>query len=137
MKSAKTNLLFLVIGTLTFVLGLYFYSTMSDLGVFEIVMAGLVLIGVVFGIVIGIKRVGEEKKGIPADDEMSFRIKQKAAAKAFGMSFYLWTFIVIFTVDSNIEVVVPFAIGLLGMAVLFIAFWIHYSNKGIQIGDEN
>lgn len=128
-------LLLVLAGTVTFMAGLWLYSTMESLGVFEYAVAAGVLIAVVFSLIIGTKRLKEEKNGLTVDDELSHQIKQKSAASAFSYSFYLWTLIVIFTVDSNLRIEIPIGIGILGMGLLFIGFWIYYSKVGVQ--DEN
>ena len=62
MKNTKTMLLLLVGGTVTFALGLVAYSMMESLGTFEYVMAGAVLVIVLFSIILGMKRLKDEKK---------------------------------------------------------------------------
>ena len=128
-------LLLMVIGTLTFVAGLVAYSTMESLGAFEYTVAAFVLIAVVFSFVLGLRRIKDQKKGLTVDDELSLRIKQKAAANAFMLSFYMWAAIVLFTVDSNLRIEVPIGIGIVGMGLLFIGFWLYYNQSGIR--DEN
>lgn len=131
MKSTKTMLLILIIGTVTFTGGLFAYSTMSTLSTFEYSLAGFVLLTVVFSIIVGIGRLKNERKGLPADDELSNAIKQKAASRAFAYSFYTWTGIAVFTVDSNLRNEIPIGIGIALMGLLFIGFWIYYAKTGI------
>jgi len=135
MKKTKSMLLIMLAGTVTFSIGLWLYSTMDSLSILEYSMAALVLIVVVFSTIVGIKRLKKEKKGLTVDDELSLRIKQKAGASAFSLSFLLWSFIALFTVDTGLRPEIPIGIGILGMGLLFIGFWIYYSKKGIQ--DEN
>ena len=108
---------------------------MESLGAFEYTVAAFVLIAVVFSFVLGLRRIKDEKKGLTVDDELSLRIKQKAAANAFMLSFYMWAAIVLFTVDSNLRIEVPIGIGIVGMGLLFIGFWLYYNQSGIR--DEN
>lgn len=135
MKKTKTALIIMLAGTLTFVAGLWAYSTMSELGAFEYAIAGLVFLIVIISVIVGLKRIKDEKKGLTVEDELSKSIKQKAAASSFMYSFYLWTMIILFTIDSNLSIEVPIGIGILGMAFLFLGFWAYYSKSGIQ--DDN
>jgi len=127
-------LIMMLAGTLTFSAGLWLYSTIETLGTFEITVAVLVALMVIFSLFIGIKRLQDEKKGLTPEDELSKSIKQRAAAMAFMYSFYLWTFIIIFTVDSALRIEIPIGIGIMGMGILFIGFWIYYSKTGIDNG---
>lgn len=136
MKSTKTMLWVLLGGTFTFIAALFTYSTMKPLGTFEYVVAGMVFAVVVFSLILGYKRLTDEKNGLTVDDELSNLIKQKAAASSFLYPFYVWTLIIIFTFDSHLSVEVPIGIGIFGMALLFIGFWIYYSNKGISNEDS-
>lgn len=135
MNKTRTMLLIMLGGTITFIAGLWAYSTMESLSAFEYTIAGLVLIAVLFGFIVGLRRMKDEKKGFAVDDELSHRIKQKAAASSFQFSFYLWTLILLFTIDSNLSIEIPIGIGIGCMGILFIGFWIYYTKSGLQ--DEN
>lgn len=132
MKKTKTMLLSILVGTVTFTVGLWLYSTKESLSILEYSVAALVLVAVIFSLIIGVKRMKDENKGLTVDDELSHQIKQKAASMAFMFSFYLWTMIILFGSDANRNIEIPIGIGILGMGVLFIGFWIYYSKNGIQ-----
>ena len=134
MKNTKTMLIIMLAGTVTFSAGLWAYSTMEPLGTFEIAIAVLGALIVIFSLVIGMKRIKDEKKGLTPEDELSKSIKQKAAATAFMYSFYLWTAIILFMVDTKHSIEIPIGIGIMGMGLLFIGFWIYYSKTGIDNG---
>lgn len=135
MKNTKTMLLPFLSLVVTFAVGLWLYSSMDKLGIFEFTVAGFVVIAVIVSLTIGIKRMKDQKMGLAVEVELSHRIKQKAAASAFFNSFYLWTLIAMFTIDSNLRIEIPIGIGILGMSLLFIGFRIYYSKSGII--DEN
>ena len=132
MKNTRTQLTLILAGAVTFTMALWFYSKSEPIEVKELVVAGFVLIVVVFSLIIGIKRINDQKKGIPVEDELSLSVKRKAESKAFEFSFYLWTLILIFTIDTDINIEIPIGIGILGMGIIFIFFWIFYSRKGIN-----
>lgn len=125
-------LLSILVGTVTFTVGLWLYSTKESLSILEYSVAALVLVAVIFSLIIGMKRMKDEDKGLTVDDELSHQIKQKAASRAFMFSFYLWTMIILFGSDANRDIEIPIGIGILGMGALFIGFWIYYSKNGIQ-----
>ncbi len=135
MKSTKTALILVLVGAVMFSGGLWLYSTGKSLGLLEIGTAILVLIVVLLSLFVGLKRIKDEKKGLPVDDELSLRIKQKAGASAFSVSFILWPIILIFTMDSDLDVRIPIEIGILAMGLIFIGFWIYFSRMGLK--DEN
>ncbi|MBT8263114.1 MAG: hypothetical protein KJO05_09850 [Bacteroidia bacterium] len=137
MKKTKTSLILLLALTVTFSAGLWLYSTMDELTAFEYTAAGAVFITVIFAVILGLKRLKNEKKGLPADDELSMNIKIKAAASAFTFSIYLWTMMLMFTIDTYIESHILLGMGILGMGLLFVGFWVYYSKKGVDFGDKN
>lgn len=132
MKKTRTALILMLAGTVSFSVGLWLYAQQEPLTLTEYSIAALVLLVVIFGFVIGMRRIRDVKRGLPAEDELSHQIKQKAAASAFTGSFYLWMLIAMFVVDSGLRPELPVGVGLLGMGVLFVAFWIYYSKAGVQ-----
>lgn len=133
MNKTKISLLLMLAGTVIFAISFWLYSSLEKIGTLEYTVAGLVLVVVSVSVGVGLKRIKAEKKGLTIEDELSRRIRQKAAANAFAFSFYLWTLIAIFTINSNTDIIIP--VGILGMGLLFIGFWIYYSKTGIK--DEN
>ena len=137
MKKTQTMLLLVLAGALAFSMGLWFYAQRNPLSVTEYVVAALVLLVVVFSFVVARKRIRDEKRGLPAEDELSKDIRRRAAASAFMWSFYLWTLITVFTMDTDIRPELPLEAGLLGMAVLFVVFWAYYSKTGTPDADAD
>ena len=125
-------LLLVLAGTVTFSVAFWLYSSMEKPGFFEFAVAGLVLAVVVASFVIGIRRIKDHRKGLVLDDELSHRIKQKAAARAFSFSIYLWTLILLFMGDADLRADIPIGLGILGMGILFLGFWFYYSKKGLS-----
>lgn len=137
MKKTQTLLVLILAGAVAFSMAMWFYALRKPLSVTEYVVAALVLLVLVFSLIVGRKRIRDEKRGLPAEDELSKDIKRRAAANAFMWSFYLWTLIAIFTVDSDIRPELPLEAGLLGMAVLFVVFWMYYSKTGTRDADPD
>lgn len=137
MNKIKTALILILAGTVTFTLGLWFYSTKEPLTSFEYSVAGLVLLIVAGSFIIGLKRLKNIKKGFPSEDELSVRIKQKAAAVAFVISIYLWTLILTFLGNKEVSPTIPIGIGIIGMGIIFFALWAYYSKTGLGNEDKN
>lgn len=135
MKSTKVTLILLIGLTFMFVAGVGMYSMMAEINPLDYSLyAGIVLI-VIFGIIMTLKRLKDEKKGLTVDDELSQQIKDKAGAHAFTASFYLWTMILLFTGNGRVNHEVALAIGIVGMGVLFLGFWAFFNKQGIGSGN--
>ncbi len=88
-----------------------------------------------FGIYFKVQSYKNQKIGLTSDDELSNRIKERATAKAFNISFYMWLFMILFVKDIEPKVKIIMGFGLLGMALVFFLNWLYYSKVGIS--DEN
>ena len=137
MKTSKTLLIILIALTIFFISGVAIYSSMATLEIMDLVIYSSIFIIVAYSIYIFYKRYRDEKRGLTAEDELSKRIKERAGAYSFGASFYLWTLILLATLDSKISNEVIIGIGIAGMGILFSGFWIYLNNKGIDIGNSN
>jgi uncharacterized membrane protein YiaA len=137
MNKIKLMLVFILVGLVSYAVALWFYNTKTSLDTSEYIIAAFVLIVVIFSLVVGVKKLKDMKKGYPSDDELSVRIKQKAAAKSFLYSFYLWLGIMLFFNDEALRSSIPVGLGILGMGILFIGFWIYYSKNGLDSKNDS
>lgn len=137
MNKIKLMLVFILVGLVSYAVALWFYNTKTSLDISEYIIAAFVLIVVIFSLVVGVKKLKDMKKGYPSDDELSVRIKQKAAAKSFLYSFYLWLGIMLFFNDEVLRSSIPVGLGILGMGILFIGFWIYYSKNGLDSKNDS
>jgi len=88
---AKTTLIFIISGSLTATLGFWAYYVMEgSLALTDIFQFAIIILLIVFALYIGISRFRGERKGQPAEDELSKKILQKAASTAFYLSLYMW-----------------------------------------------
>ena len=133
-KQIKLMLVMLGLGTLSFLLGLYTYSTLSELRPYHYMFAVAVLVGVFVSILIGLQRLKELKQGLAIEDEMSKRIVEKPSARTFLHSLYVWFLIMIFTVDKGVSSEMVIGSGLVGTGILFFVNWTYLTKTGI---DEN
>jgi len=131
MQKTKTALLLLVAGSITFTGGMWLYSTKADITTFDLLaVVGLGVI-VMLTIVVGLKRLKDQQQGLTVDDELSKRIKERAAAHSFIGSIYIWTLLLLLFGDGEVPAEMLIGAGILGMALLFFGMWFYHSKKGI------
>ena len=93
---------------------------------------GLSILMIGFGLYFKIQSFKNEKSGLTSDDELSKRIKERAAAKAFGFSIYMWIFVILFLFDMEPRDKIIIGLGLMGMMLIFFLNWLYYSKVGIS-----
>ena len=135
MKNTKIIMLAIIGLTLTFGAGIAIYSTMAEIKPIEYIIYAAVGLIVIFGLVRAVKNLKDEKKGLTVEDELSKRLQEKVAAKSFYASYYIWTMIIVFTIDSKIRSEILLAIGLVVMSLIYIGIWLYHNKKGLE--DEN
>lgn len=117
-------------------LGLLAYSEKESLNSIVYFILGLTVLMIGFDLYFKIQRYRNEKSGLTPDDELSNRIKEKAAAKAFILSVKIW--IIIILLPHNVEITDEIvALGLLAMGLIFFLNWLYYSKVGISVEDKN
>lgn len=84
----------------TFTVGVAAYLTTAEAIPFDYVVYASFALLVAFSFVAGVKRLKDQRKGLAVDDELSQQIRQKAASHAFIASFFLWSMILVITVNS-------------------------------------
>lgn len=137
MGKTKISLILMLAGSATFFAGLGLYGSIESLTPFEIGTAAFVVLVTLGGIAIARGKLKDEKKGLPADDEMSNIIKEKAGARAFAGSFYIWLFILLFFSNSSLDNELIIGGGLIAMGAVFMGFWFYYTKTGVGFEDQN
>ncbi len=135
MKKTKTTIIILIGLIFTYAIGILMYSRFASLKYTDYFIYTVVAFIVIIGLAGAIKKLKAEKKGLTTEDELIKKIKLKAAVHAFTASFYLWIFILLFTVNSSISNKVLLGISIIGMALVFLRFWFYYNKRGLT--DEN
>lgn len=118
-------------GAVVFTMVLWFYSAKEPLDIREYAIALLVGVVVLASVVVASKRIKNEKKGLNPDDEMSIRIKERAAAVSFSVSFIMWMFVLIFFADKELSNSAVVGIGILAQGILFFALLFYYHRQGL------
>ena len=116
-------------------LGLWLYMAKEPFDTIGYFIFGLSILLIGFGLYFKIQSYKSEKAGLASDDELSKRIKEKAAANAFSISIYMWLFVILFLLEIEPRVKIIIGFGLLGMVLIFFLNWFYYSKVGIP--DEN
>jgi hypothetical protein len=98
----------------------------------EIVQFGVVFLVVTFGFYIGYRRLNSEKRGEPAEDELSRRMLRKASSLSFYVSLYIWLIVLYLTEESKFEGHTLVAGGILAMAASFVACWLFVKWRGLS-----
>jgi len=83
----------------------------------------------IYLIIIGIFAVGKTRDrmlGLPTEDELSKKIKQKAAMYSFYSSMVMWILIVIINDIMKLNPREMMNVGVYGMLTLFGIFWLYF-----------
>jgi uncharacterized membrane protein len=118
-------------------LGLWAYLAKEPFNTMGYLIFGLSILMIGLGLYFKIQRFNSEKSGLNPDDELSKRIKEKAAAKAFSFSIYMWVFIILFLTEMEPGDKIIIGLGLIGMGLIFFLNWLYYSKTGISDEDQN
>ncbi|MGB5499162.1 MAG: hypothetical protein WBM77_09565 [Maribacter sp.] len=136
MKTKHKSLISFISPVLGLVLlGLWAYKTTESFDAMGYLIFGLGVFLIGFGLYFKIRSFKSEKAGLTSEDELSKRIKEKAAANAFSYSIYMWVFVILFLVDIEPKDKIIIGLGLMGMVLIFFLNWLYYSKVGIS--DEN
>jgi len=100
----------------------------------DILHFGIISIVVGFALYVGFKRWNSEKRGEPAEDELSKKVLQKAAAISYYVSLYLWVFLLFIKDRIVFDTEELIGTGILGMALTFAISWLVIHLKGLANG---
>jgi peptidoglycan/LPS O-acetylase OafA/YrhL len=129
----KTFFVLLVTGIVTLSLGAWmYYSKKGSLELVDLLQYVIIFVLVAFALMIGIRRLKSERRGEPAEDELSKKIMQRAAATAYYVSLYWWLVLVYLSDNWQKETESLIGTGILGMAILFALCWVYYKIKGVK-----
>tara|TARA_R110002020_G_scaffold439005_1_gene649493 strand:- start:567 stop:1037 length:471 start_codon:yes stop_codon:yes gene_type:complete len=119
-------------------MGFWIYKTSKPLNEFSYSIIAVMLLVVGFVIYFGFQALKDAKLGLSPVDEFSKRIAEKAAARTFKISIFMWLFglfiLDFFTIDSVNKAKLVIVIGMVGMTLIFLFIRLYLSRVGI---DEN
>ena len=129
----KTSFVILLIGVVIISLGAWVYYSKNDsMEIADLMQYAIIVVLVAFALLIGIRRLKSERRGEPAEDELSKKIMQRAASTAFYVSLYWWLILSFVSENWDIETGSVIGRGILGMAILFALCWVYYKMKGVK-----
>lgn len=132
MKSKSKFVLILAMSVMV-ILGIWaYYSIEKQFTIKDILMFGVLLLVVGFALFLGAARLRSVKRGEPAEDEMSKRIMQKAAASSFYISLYLWVAMIFVNASRALETESVIGAGIIGMSLVFALSWFYHRAKGLR-----
>ncbi len=133
LMKTKTFFVLLVIGIVTLSLGAWvYYSKNGSLELVDLLQYVIIFVLVAFALMIGIRRLRSERRGEPAEDELSKKIMQRAASTAYYISLYWWLVLVYLSDNWQKETESLIGTGILGMAIIFALCWVYYKIKGVK-----
>ena len=129
----RTSFVILLIGVVTLSLGAWVYYSKNDsLEIADLMQYAIIVVLLAFALIIGIRRLKSERRGEPAEDELSKKIMQKAASTAFYISLYWWLVMSYLSDNWEMETGSVIGRGILGMALIFVLSWFFYKMKGVE-----
>lgn len=90
----------------------------------------LVLVG--FAVFLGVKRLISEKKGEPAEDEMTKMVRMKASSISYYISLYYILILIYLSDEKHLDAHTALSAAILGMALIFALSWVYIKLKGIR-----
>lgn len=128
----RTLILFLAMlaGAIAFSIAFFYYATHLQLDATYYIVYSLIMAITIVSVVFSFRRLLDERKGIPADDELTVTMSRKAAFDSFPYSLSLWVTILVLTMGSK-TTVLPISFGIIGMSLIYGGFWLYYRSKGI------
>jgi peptidoglycan/LPS O-acetylase OafA/YrhL len=98
----------------------------------DILQFGVILVVVGFALFLGYKRLTSVKRGEPAEDELSKKVVQKAAALSYYISLYVWVFMIWLKDRVALDTEEVLGSGIMAMAVIFGISWVVINFRGIR-----
>jgi len=128
-KGRLTGLLIILILTISTVLFLIIREGDITINIKILVISIAISVVLVFYLTGEIRTIRERRRGIPTEDEMSYRQKEKAGNRAFHSSLLLWLLLFIFkSYFEQVETLL--GIGILGSALLYGIYLWQFKLKG-------
>jgi peptidoglycan/LPS O-acetylase OafA/YrhL len=128
----RTTLVLIVAGLVLIASAIWFFLSYQEPSLMENLHLLIIILLVAFALFFGYKRLTSERRGQPAEDEMSKKVMQKAAALSYFISLYLWVFMIYLKDRVAMDVEILIGSGILGMGVIFALSWLYFNFRGIR-----
>jgi len=135
-KNEKIRLMVIVIVSIFVIItgSLFAFKSFENGKIVGVVLGVMVaIIILIFALMVYKRGNSDLKNGFPLKDERSQKVMQKAMSMAFLVSLYMLLAIGFLSEDviQFRDVSQATSVGIGGMALLFLIFWIYYNNSGI------
>ncbi|MEN8248531.1 MAG: hypothetical protein ABFS32_06335 [Bacteroidota bacterium] len=97
----------------------------------EVILVVMIASFLILAIYLIVKRNMLKKSGSSTDDELTFKITQKAAASAYYVSLVVWLVLIYWQSHILASSNVMIGYGVIAMALSYVFFWLYYNAKGI------
>ncbi|MCU0388382.1 MAG: hypothetical protein MUE71_07215 [Chitinophagaceae bacterium] len=128
----RSYLIFTVITLVVISVIGWIFNSSGSLPAFEILQFGVIGLMIVFAAYFGFTRLRSEKRGEPAEDEMTRKEMQKTASLSYYISLYLWLVILYVKDRILLDTEVWIGTGILGMALTFGIVWVIIHVRGLR-----
>jgi hypothetical protein len=118
-------------------LGLWAYQSTKPFDLVAYLILGAVVLISGFQIYFRIRSYQNEKSGLSAEDELSLRIRERAAANSFKFSVFMWVFAELFLVEKGMPAPLIVGLGVLAMGLIFVISWFYFTKVGIANDHKN
>ena len=127
----KSSLVFLV-AILVVVSTILWIANSGALAGIDVLQIGVIAILVILTVVFGYRRLTSERRGEPAEDELSKKVMMKASAWAYFISLYMWVFMIWLKDRVTFDTEQLLGTGILSMAVIWALCWLVVYWRGIR-----
>jgi peptidoglycan/LPS O-acetylase OafA/YrhL len=124
--------IFLIAGLVLVTTMIWYLTSYKNFKPTDLLHFGIVAVLVLFAIFVGFKKRANQKRGEPAEDELSKRILQKTAALSYYISLYIWVFILFIKDRISFNDNELIGAGVVAMAVTFGITWLFVNFRGIR-----
>jgi peptidoglycan/LPS O-acetylase OafA/YrhL len=112
--------------------GLWFYNDIITYDLQLVVQYAVILILLGFSVFVAILRFKSQRRGEPAEDEMSKKLLLKASSVSYYISIYMWLGVCFYSDKSDLAKDTLVIAGILGMAIIFFGSWLYFKLRGIR-----
>ena len=122
----------LLVAVLVVVSVILWIAKIGRLAGIDALQVGVIATLVIFALVFGYRRLTSEKRGEPAEDELSKKVMVKSSSLAYFISLYMWVFMIWLKDRVAMDTEQLLGTGILAMAVIWALCWLVVYFRGIK-----
>lgn len=129
----KKSYLFIFLGIIAVIIGaLVYLGKVDSMTNSDLLQFGVIGLLVILALYFGIDRLKSYNRNEPPEDELSKSMLQKAAAKSYYISLYLWLAVIYITDGKDIDTESVIGTGIVGMGITFFVSWLVIRYQGLR-----